>query len=317
MHFAVPDRESAIASRLRAGHPASLPPPTRYRTVPVDGLDIFYREAGNDDAPALLLLHGFPSSSRMFEPLLARLAARYRLIAPDYPGFGHSSAPPAAEFAYTFDHLAAIVDRFTEAIGVPRYAMYLHDYGGPVGMRLALAHPERVAALIVQNAVVHEEGLGAVWAARRAYWSDRAAHEAAIREAMLSESAGRARHIGLSPHAERFDPDRWCDEIAFLLQPGQQRIQSDLAYDYRNNVAAYPRWQAWLREHAPPTQVIWGRHDPIFTVAGAYAFRREIPDAEIIELDDAGHFALFDAPEEIARHVDAFLSGLTSARAQA
>ena len=279
---------------------------TDHRTVTVDGLTIFYREAGPRDAPALLLLHGFPSSSRMYQPLLTRLADRYHLVAPDYPGFGHSDAPEPAAFAYTFDHLAAVMDRFTQALGLTRYVLFVQDYGGPVGFRLALAHPERVLALVVQNAVAHEAGLGPLWDARRAYWADRKTNEANLRANFLSLDATRARHVGTSPHPERYDPDLWTDEFAFLSRPGQIEIQSDLFYDYRTNVASYPVWQAWLRAHRPATLVLWGRYDPSFAVAGAEAYRRDLPEAEI-HLLDAGHFALDEAPDEIATLTGRFL----------
>jgi pimeloyl-ACP methyl ester carboxylesterase len=280
--------------------------PVYYRTVKVDGLSIFYREAGRPDAPSLLLLHGFPSSSRMYEPLLTRLAARFHLVAPDYPGFGHSDAPDPKSFSYTFDHLAKIMEHFSAAVGLKDYALYLQDYGGPVGFRLALAHPNRVNALIIQNAVAHEDGLGPLWQTRRKYWADRAPNEAALRENFLSLAATRQRHVGSNPNVETLNPDRWSDEFAFLSRPGQADIQSDLFYDYRTNVASYPAWQAWLKEHQPPTLVVWGKYDPSFQVAEAEAYRRDVPDAEIHILD-AGHFALDDKPQEITALVRDFL----------
>ncbi len=210
----------------------------------VDGLSIFYREAGPKNAETLLLLHGLPSSSRMFEPLFARLSDRYHLIAPDYPGFGHSDWPDPKKFAYTFDHLAEIMNHFTEALGLSRYTLYMQDYGGPVGFRMALEHPERIEALIVQDAVAHNEGLGANWKTRRAFWADRAANESALRTNLLSLEAARARHVGNDPDVERHDPDLWTDEFYFLNRPGQAEIQSDLFYDYRTNVDSYPKWQA-------------------------------------------------------------------------
>lgn len=292
--FAAPD----------AGHAA--PGPTAYRSITVDGLAIFYREAGPPDAPTLLLLHGFPSSSRMWEPLLTRLSDRYHLVAPDYPGFGHSQTPGPAGFAYTFDRLAEVTDRFTQALGLSRYGLVMQDYGGPVGFRLALAHPERVTALVVQNAVAHEEGLGPLWDARRAYWADRPAHEEVLRANLLSLAATRQRHVGTSPHPERYDPDLWADEFAHLSLPGQIEIQSDLFYDYRTNVAAYPRWQAWLRAQRPSTLVVWGRYDPSFAVAGATAYARDVPEAEV-HVIDAGHFALDEAPDTVAALMRGFL----------
>jgi pimeloyl-ACP methyl ester carboxylesterase len=236
--------------------------PTRYRTVDLSGLDVFYREAGPSGAPAVLLLHGFPSSSRMWQPLIDQLADRYRMVAPDYPGFGHSDAPPANSFRYTFDHLAEIIEQFTDEIGLTRYSLAVQDYGGPVGMRLALRRPERLSALIVQNAVCHEDGLGPLWETRRAFWSDRARHEEALRENFFSPAATRQRHVGNSPDPDRYDPDLWNDELAFLNQPGQQDIQTDLFYDYHTNVASYPVWQQWLRDTQPPLLVVWGRYHP-------------------------------------------------------
>jgi pimeloyl-ACP methyl ester carboxylesterase len=279
-----------------------------YRTVTVGALSIFYREAGPKDAPAILLLHGLPSSSRMYEPLLSRLADRYHLIAPDYPGFGHSDWPDPAEFAYTFDCCAEIMSHFTEAIALPRYTLYMQDYGGPVGFRMALSHPERINALIVQNAVAHNEGLGAIWKARRAFWADRAANEKLLRTNLLSLATTRARHVGEDPNVERYDPDLWTDEFAFLNQPGQAEIQSDLFYDYRTNVDSYPKWQAWLREKQPRLLVIWGRFDPSFAPSEPEAYRRDVPNAQV-HLLDAGHFALDTAADEIA----ALLSGFVEA----
>src|SRR6266851_7021670 len=196
-------------------------PTVFYRSVSVDGVSIFYREAGRPDAPTLLLLHGFPSSSRMYEPLLTRLSAYYHLVAPDYPGFGHSDAPGAKAFSYTFDHIAQVIEHFTEALGLDRYALYMQDYGGPVGFRLAIAHPERVQALIIQNAVAHNEGLGPLWQKRREFWADRAANEAGLRANFSSFAATKQRHIGLNPHPETLDPDRWTAEFAFLSRPGE------------------------------------------------------------------------------------------------
>jgi pimeloyl-ACP methyl ester carboxylesterase len=195
-----------MAARAQENERA-VTPPLFYRTIEVDGLSIFYREAGAKDAPTLLLLHGFPSSSRMYQPLLARLGDRYRLIAPDYPGFGHSDWPDPKSFAYTFDRLAAIMDRFAEALGLTHYALYMQDYGTPVGFRLALAHPERIDALIVQNAVAHNEGLGALWGPRRAFWADRAANESALRASFLSLATTRSRHLASDPDVDRYDPD--------------------------------------------------------------------------------------------------------------
>jgi pimeloyl-ACP methyl ester carboxylesterase len=277
-----------------------------YKTVQVDGVSIFYREAGPVNAPTLLLLHGFPSSSRMFNPLFERLAGKYHLVAPDYPGFGHSDHPSPAVFAYTFDHLSSVMDHFTAAVGLKSYTLYLQDYGGPVGFRLAIAHPERVEAFIIQNAVAHEDGLGPLWAARRAFWNDRAANEEKLRGAFLSLATTKQRHIGSDPDPTRYDPDLWTDEFAFLSQPGQADIQSDLFYDYRTNVASYPAWQAWLRAHQPRMLVLWGKYDPSFQVAEAAAYKRDVRNAEVHVLD-AGHFALDTDADSIAKRIDTFM----------
>jgi pimeloyl-ACP methyl ester carboxylesterase len=280
--------------------------PTFYRTTQINGLSIFYREAGPKDAPTLLLLHGFPSSSRMFVSLFARLSDRYHLVAPDYPGFGHSEWPQPKRFDYTFDHIASVIDDFTQAVGLSHYTLYMQDYGGPVGFRLVLAHPERVQALIVQNAVAHNEGLGAIWATRRAFWADRPAHEQALRENLLSFAATKSRHIGADPKTGLYDPDLWTDEYRFLNAPGQAQIQTDLFYDYRMNVAAYPKWQAWLQKTQPKLLVLWGKHDPSFEIGEPERFRKDVPNAGVHVLD-AGHFALDTKADEIAALLREFM----------
>jgi pimeloyl-ACP methyl ester carboxylesterase len=278
-----------------------------YRTVTVDGLSIFYREAGLKDAPTLLLLHGLPSSSRMFQSFFDRLSDRYHLVAPDYPGFGHSDWPDPAQFAYTFDHIASVMEGFTQAIGLSRYTLYMQDYGGPVGFRMTLAHPERVEALIVQDAVAHNEGLGINWVARRAFWADRAANEEKLRANLLSLQATKTRHVGDDPKTELYDPDLWTDEFAFLSTPAQAQIQSDLFYDYRTNVDAYPKWQAWMQKTQPRLLVIWGKHDLSFDPGEPERYRKDVPGAEVHVLD-AGHFALDTKPGEIAALVRNFMS---------
>jgi pimeloyl-ACP methyl ester carboxylesterase len=277
-----------------------------YRTAKVDGLNIFYREAGPSDAPTILLLHGLPSSSRMFQPLFTRLADHYHLVAPDYPGFGHSDWPDPAKFAYTFDHIASVMEGFTQSLGLQRYTLYMQDYGGPVGFRMALAHPERVQELIVQDAVAHNEGLGANWATRRAFWSDRPAHEEALRKNLLSLATTKTRHVGDDPKTELYDPDLWTDEYAFLNAPGQAQIQSDLFYDYRTNVENYPKWDAWMREKQPRLLVIWGKYESSFDPSEPESYRRDVPKAEI-HIVDGGHFALDTAADEIAFIVREFM----------
>ena len=277
-----------------------------YHSVEIQGLDIFYREAGPANAPTVLLLHGFPSSSRMWEPLLPLLADRYHLIAPDYLGFGHSSAPSPSNFEYTFDNLARVIDELTTRLGITSYVLFMQDYGGPVGFRMALAHPDRIEALIVQDAVAHNEGLGANWKTRRDFWADRAANESALRTNLLSLKTTRTRHVGSDPNVEGYDPDLWADEFAFLNQPGQADIQSDLFYDYRTNVDAYPRWQAWMRAKQPRLLVIWGKHDLSFELSEPEAYRRDVPKAEV-HIVDGGHFALDTAADEIADLVRRFM----------
>jgi pimeloyl-ACP methyl ester carboxylesterase len=282
-----------------------------YRTVNADGALIFYREAGPKSAPTILLLHGLPSSSRMFQPLLTRLADSYHLVAPDYPGYGHSEWPDPKRFDYTFDHIASVMGHFTERLGLSHYTLYMQDYGGPVGFRMALAHPERVEALIVQDAVAHNEGLGANWATRRAFWADRPAHEEGLRKNLLSLETTKTRHVGDDPNVELYDPDLWTDEYAFLNAPGQAEIQSDLFYDYRTNVESYPKWQAWLQKTQPKLLVLWGKHDLSFDLGEPERYRKDVPNAEIHILD-AGHFALDTKADEIAALVRSFMTNALS-----
>lgn len=272
---------------------------TRYQTTTVQGLSIFYREAGNRDAPAVLLLHGFPSSSRMYDKLMPELAKRYHVIAPDYPGFGHSDAPPPETFAYTFDHIASVMDAFVQQLGIHHYSLFVQDYGGPVGFRLAVMHPDRIDAIVVQNAVAHDEGLGPLWETRRQYWANRDAYADKLRANLISLAAAKQRHVGTDPHPELYDPDAWTDEFAFLSREGEGHIQEDLFYDYRTNVASYVAWQAYMRKYHPPMLVLWGKYDPSFTVAGAWAYQKDVPGAEVHILD-AGHFAMDTKAREVA-----------------
>ena len=298
---------SQAAQTVTTGIPAARA--TTYKTVTVKGVKIFYREAGPSKAPAILLLHGFPSSSRMFDTLMPLLADRYHLVAPDYPGFGNSQVPSPDEFSYTFDSIADIVGSFTDAIHLDRYALYLQNYGGPVGYRVAVAHPERVTALIIQNAIAHEEGLGRLQAVRKGFWADREANEVKYRAGLASIDTARLRHVNGSPHPERYDPDLWNDEVAFLARPGEADIQSDLFYDFRNNLTAFPAWQNWLRERRPPTLIVWGRNDPVFDIAEVAALKRDVPKADVHVLE-AGHFALDESAGDIAKLMRNFLGRL-------
>ena len=242
----------------------------------------------------------------MFQPLLTRLSDSYHLVAPDYPGYGHSDWPDPKQFDYTFDHIAPVMEDFTQALGLSHYTLYMQDYGGPVGFRMALAHPERVQALMVQDAVAHNEGLGANWATRRAFWADRSGYEQALRKNLLSLATTQTRHIGDDPNVELYDPDLWTDEYAFLKAPGQAQIQSDLFYDYRTNVEAYPKWQAWMQKTQPKLLVIWGKHDLSFDLGEPERYRKDVPNAEVYVLD-AGHFALDTKADEIASLVREFM----------
>jgi len=279
---------------------------TTYHRTQVDGVGIFYREAGPKDAPTIVLLHGFPSSSREFDTLIPLLATHYHLIAPDFPGFGQSEAPLPSAYRYTFDHLVETMDNLLVALKVSSYTLYIHDYGAPVGMRMILAHPERLHALISQNGNIYEAGLGAKWTKIAQYWADPKAHPEVV-DAFLSFDATEQRHTLGTSHPERYNPDTWTDEFAHLSKPGQREIQADLLYDYRTNVASYPKWQAWLHEHRPPTLVAWGANDPSFIAAGAAAYQRDLPDAEI-HLLDAGHFALDEKTDEIADLILRFMA---------
>ena len=294
------------SSLVVLGKDTRMEQPIFYRTVKVDGLSIFYRETGPKDAPTILLLHGLPSSSRMFQPLLTRLADRYHLVAPDYPGFGHSDWPDPKQFDYTFDHIAHVMDDFTQALALSHYSLYMQDYGGPVGFRMILAHPERVQTLIVQDAVAHNEGLGVNWKTRRAFWADRPGNDEALRKNLLSIAATKTRHVGDDPNIELYDPDLWADEYAFLNSPGQAQIQSDLFYDYRTNVDAYPKWQAWMQKTQPKLLVLWGKHDLSFDPGEPERYRNDVPTAAVHVLD-AGHFALDTKADDIAALVGEFM----------
>ncbi|NMO14207.1 alpha/beta hydrolase [Pyxidicoccus fallax] len=282
-------------------------PGVRYRTVKVEGLDIFYREAGPSDAPVLLLLHGFPTSSHMFRDLIPALADRYRVIAPDYPGFGQSSMPERGAFAYTFDNLARVMEGFTEAVGVKRYALYVMDYGAPVGYRLATRHPERVSALIVQNGNAYDEGLGEFWAPLRKYWSQPTQENRDALRSLLTLEATKWQYTHGVPDTSRVSPDAWTVDQALLDRPGNADIQLDLFYDYRTNLPLYPVWQAYFRKYQPPTLVVWGKNDAIFIAPGAAPYQRDLPTATV-HLLDAGHFALESSGPRITALIREFLA---------
>jgi pimeloyl-ACP methyl ester carboxylesterase len=279
----------------------------RYRTTKIDGLDIFYREAGPKDAPVILLLHGFPTSSHMFRNLIPRLADRYRVIAPDYPGFGQSSAPSNTEFSYTFDKLAKSIEGLTESLGIDRYVLYVMDYGAPVGFRLASQHPERVAALLVQNGNAYEDGLQVFWDQFRRYWQDPSQQNREALRPLLTLETTKFQYLDGVPDTSLVSPDNWTIDQSRLDRPGNQEIQLDLFLDYRTNVELYPKFHEYFRNAQPPTLVVWGKNDFIFPVEGALAFKRDLPRAEI-HLLDTGHFALETDGERISRLIRKFLA---------
>jgi len=275
------------------GPAAPALPVIHYKTVQIDGVNVFYREAGPADAPVLLLLHGFPTSSHMFRNLIPLLADRYRVIAPDYPGYGQSDAPKHSEFDYSFAHLANIVDQFTVALGASKYSLYVMDYGAPIGYRLALAHPERVQALIVQNGNAYTEGLGAFWDPIKAYWADGSQANRNALARLLTLETTKFQYLDGMSDAARISPDNWIIDQALLDRPGNGDIQLDLLHDYGSNVPLYPDFQAFFRQHQPPTLIVWGKNDVIFPEAGAHPYLRDLPEAEL-HLLDSGHFALED-----------------------
>lgn len=278
-----------------------------YGTVQVDGLDIFYREAGDPDAPAIVLLHGFPTSSHMFRELIPDLAEHYHVIAPDFPGFGESSAPDHSQYDYTFANLASAVEGVLDARGFDRYALYLMDYGAPVGYRLATAHPERVTGLVVQNGNAYEEGLEGFWDPIKAYWQSGATTERDALRGFLELDATKWQYQHGTRHPESISPDNWLVVQPLLNRPGVDEIQLDLFYDYRTNVALYPEWQQYLRSEQPPTLLTWGANDQIFPASGAHPYLRDLPNAEL-HLLDTGHFALEEDGDQIARLIKQFMS---------
>lgn len=279
-----------------------------YRTVKIDGLDIFYREAGSKDAPAVLLLHGFPTSSHMFRELIPALADKYHVVAPDYPGFGNSSAPSVEAFDYTFDNLALVMEKFTERVGLKKYSIYLMDYGAPVGFRLATKRPERVQTLIVQNGNAYQEGLdNEFWKPIKAYWQNRTKEQGDKLRSLLTLEATKWQYTHGVRDVETISPDTWEHVQPLLDRPGNQEIQLALFYSYGSNPALYPAWQAYLRTQQPPTLLVWGKNDQIFPAAGAQPYKRDLKHVEF-HLLDSGHFALEDNGATIARLIREFLA---------
>ena len=280
---------------------------THYRFAEVDGFRVFYREAGHPDARALLLLHGFPSSSHMFRDLIPLLADRFHLLAPDLPGFGQSDMPPRSTFSYTFDHVAGVIDRFTEVIGLKRFAIYVFDYGAPTGFRIAVKHPERIVAIISQNGNAYEEGLSEGWDPIRAYWQDPSQSNREKLRSLLTPETTHWQYTHGVKDVAVVSPDGQALDNYYLSRPGAHEVQLDLFGDYKSNVALYPTFQNYFRAHRPPFLAVWGKNDPFFLPAGAEAFKRDIPNASI-RFFDTGHFALETHAGEIAAVIREFLA---------
>ena len=286
--------------------PAPVLPTVHYRSQAVGEVDVFYREAGPADAPVILLLHGFPTSGHMFRDLIPLLADRYRVIAPDLPGYGQTKAPKRGDFDYTFDNLATVIGGFVDAIGLTKYALYIFDYGAPTGLRLALAHPERVTAIITQNGNAYLDGFSPAWESWQRYWREPTQENREATREALAPGTIRDIQYGTGTDLSRLSPDGYTLDIAYMSRPGADEIQLDLILDYRSNVARYPEFQAYFREHQPPLLAVWGKHDPFFIPPGAEAYKRDLPEAEVHFLD-TGHFALETHANEIAGYIRDFL----------
>lgn len=285
---------------------APAPVTVHYREKMIDGVPMFYREAGPADAPVVLLLHGFPTSSHMFRDLIPQLADKYHVIAPDYPGYGQSGAPDHTKFNYSFAHFTDMVDTLLGQLGAQRYAMYVMDYGAPVGYRLALKHPERVSGLIVQNGNAYEEGLGAFWDPIKTYWKSGTPKDRAALSNLVTLDITKFQYTDGVKDVSRISPDNWVHDQALLDRPGNKNIQLDMLYDYRTNVPLYPQFQRFFRERKPPMLIVWGKNDKIFPEPGAHPYLRDLPDAEMHILD-TGHFALEDKLDEMAPLIRDFL----------
>jgi pimeloyl-ACP methyl ester carboxylesterase len=280
---------------------------TTFRTVSIDGLDIFYREAGSRSNPTILLLHGFPTSSHMFRNLMSALADRFHLVAPDYPGYGNSSMPTVDEFDYTFDRLAEIVEKFITAIDLKKYSLYVMDYGAPIGYRIAAKYPERVESLIVQNGNAYEEGLLEFWEPIKAYWQDRSPENADKLRPFFTLETTKWQYTNGVRNLAAIDPDNWNLDQPLLDRPGNDEIQLALFYSYGTNPPLYPQWQEYFRKYQPPTLIVWGKNDYIFPAEGAYPYQRDLKDVEF-HLLDTGHFALEEDGDAIASYIGQFLA---------
>lgn len=279
-----------------------------YATVKVDGVNIFYREAGAKTAPVLLLLHGFPTSSQMFRNLMPLLADRYHVIAPDYPGYGQSEMPPLDKFTYSFDHMASLVGQFTQTLGLTRYALYVQDYGAPIGFRVAAAHPERVTAIVVQNGNAYDEGIAhSFWDDPRVYWKDKTPANGDKLRPLFELAGTKWQYLEGARQPQHISPDPWTLDQSYLDRPGNKDIQLEMFYSYGTNPKHYPEWQAYFRKYQPPMLIVWGKNDKIFPPAGAHPYLRDLPKAELHFLD-TGHFALEEDSAAIAGYIRPFLA---------
>jgi len=297
---------AAAATNHTAAVTQQAPAVVHYNTKTIDGVNVFYREAGRKDAPVVLLLHGFPTSSHMFRNLIPLLADRYHVIAPDYPGFGQSDAPDHTKFTYSFGHYADIVDTLMGELGAKKYAMYVQDYGAPVGYRLAIKHPERVTGLIVQNGNAYEEGLKEFWDPIKAYWAEDTPEKRNALKVLFTLDTTKFQYTDGVKDVSRIDPDNWVHDQTLLDRPGNNDIQLDLFHDYGSNVPLYPQFQAFFRERKPPTLIVWGKNDKIFPADGAHPYLRDLPKAEF-HLLDTGHFALEDKLDVMGPLIRSFL----------
>jgi len=299
---------SAIALGSLAGAYAANPPEVSYHTNQVEGLSIFYREAGNPSRPTIVLLHGFPSSSHMYRNLIPKLAENYHVIAPDMVGFGYSDQPSAAQFSYTFDHLAQVTDALLDQLKLDHYSIYIQDYGSPVGFRLFVKHPEKIQAIITQNGNAYDEGLSPFWAEYlKPYWANKTPETEAKVRGLLSLHSTKFQYLQGFRNPAHVSPDAYTFDQLTLDKPGNQEIQLALFYDYQNNVKQYGRWHETLRKAHPAVLAVWGKNDPIFAPEGALAFKNDVPDAEI-HLLDTGHFALEEDNDVIADYIQDFLN---------
>jgi pimeloyl-ACP methyl ester carboxylesterase len=297
------------AGTAAAGEPSNVASTAAvsYRTVKVDGVNVFYREAGPKNAPVVLLLHGFPTSSQMFRNLIPRLADKYRVIAPDYPGYGESDMPAMDKFQYSFDNLARVIDRFTEAVDAKKFALYVQDYGAPIGYRIAAAHPERVSAIVVQNGNAYNEGIdNEFWVPAKVYWADKSQANGDKLRPLFELPATKWQYTEGIRDVSHISPDAWTVDQARMDRPGNKDIQLEMFYSYGSNPPLYPGWQAYFRKHQPPMLIVWGKNDKIFPPAGAHPYLRDLPKAEL-HLLDTGHFALEEDSETVGRLMRSFL----------